>query len=270
MKKISVFYLKSFSFWRWNFRILYLNRRVFVMRGKSGPDQHAHQHNPIRAFIEHKNISTNRGGSDQTEWMTRLILAFAVCTNDNSPVLLTQSWNNLIITSWEDPINYFPTVKNVTGQNKNNNYAEKNHKLVCPIINLITPLWANSADDKLMLFFTFFPRKKALTFRANCLLRRRQFAWNGKAYFLEKAWKIFQNVVCWNFYPACLAWNSIIFLQTKGTVILSYRNDKWLSTVYRPRETRIIELSICELHIIVLYDSKPSRLRFTIKHMTQL
>ena len=29
MKNIRVFYLKIFSFWRWNF--LYLNRRVFVM-----------------------------------------------------------------------------------------------------------------------------------------------------------------------------------------------------------------------------------------------
>ena len=33
MKNIRVFYLKIFSFWRWNFSI-YLNRRVFVMKQK--------------------------------------------------------------------------------------------------------------------------------------------------------------------------------------------------------------------------------------------
>ena len=30
-------------------------------------------------------------------------------------------------------------------------------------------LWAFSADDKLMIFFLFFPRKQDLTFLANCL-----------------------------------------------------------------------------------------------------
>ena len=85
--------------------------------------------------------------------------------------------------------------------------------------------------------FLIFPRKQDLTFQANCLLRR-QFAWNvkscflGKIFFLffpenriwhfkqivswgdnllemskpvfwEKIRKIFQNVVCWKFYPEC-------------------------------------------------------------------
>ena len=31
----------------------------------------------------------------------------------------------------------------------------------------------------------------------------RKFAWNVKSYFLEKIRKIFQNVACLNFYPAC-------------------------------------------------------------------
>ena len=30
-----------------------------------------------------------------------------------------------------------------------------------------------------------------------------QVAWNIKAYFLGKIGEIFQNVVCWFFYPAC-------------------------------------------------------------------
>ena len=50
--------------------------------------------------------------------------------------------------------------------------------------------------------FLIFPRKQDLTFHANCLLRR-QFAWNVKSCFLGKIRKIFQNVVCWNFYLEC-------------------------------------------------------------------
>ena len=46
--------------------------------------------------------------------------------------------------------------------------------------------------------FSNLPRKCTLTFYANCLLRR-QFVWNVKSHFLGK---IFQNVFCWNFYPA--------------------------------------------------------------------
>ena len=48
--------------------------------------------------------------------------------------------------------------------------------------------------------FLIFPRKQDLTFHANCLLRR-QFAWNVKSCSLGKIRKIFQNVVCWKFYP---------------------------------------------------------------------
>ena len=75
-------------------------------------------------------------------------------------------------------------------------FSKKIYKLT------FTTLWAFSADDKMMLFFLFFPRKQDLTFHANCL-RRRQFAWNVKSCFLGKIRKIFQNVVCWKFYPEC-------------------------------------------------------------------
>ena len=47
-----------------------------------------------------------------------------------------------------------------------------------------------------------FPRKQALTFHANRLLRR-QTAWNVEVFFWKKRRKLFQNVVCWNFYPEC-------------------------------------------------------------------
>ena len=37
----------------------------------------------------------------------------------------------------------------------------------CLFVNIV--LWGNSADDRLMIFFLFFPRKQDLTFHANCL-----------------------------------------------------------------------------------------------------
>ena len=52
----------------------------------------------------------------------------------------------------------------------------------------LTVLWANLADDKLMMFFFFLGR---------------QFAWNVKSCFLENIRKLIQNVVIWNVYPAC-------------------------------------------------------------------
>ena len=50
------------------------------------------------------------------------------------------------------------------------------------------------------LYFSYFSKK--ITFCANCLLSRKNIQ-NGKVYFLGKIRKTFQNVVCWNFYPAC-------------------------------------------------------------------
>ena len=67
----------------------------------------------------------------------------------------------------------------------------------------------NSADDKLAIFFLFFPEKKDLTFHANCL-QWRQYAWNVKSCFMRKIRKIFQYV-CWNFYPARVANSAIVW-----------------------------------------------------------
>ena len=76
----------------------------------------------------------------------------------------------------------------------------------------ITTRWANSTDDKLIFFawqidifcvtnwyflcdklIFFFPRKKALTFHVDCLLRR-QFAWNHKSYFSGKTKESFHEM----------------------------------------------------------------------------
>ena len=51
-------------------------------------------------------------------------------------------------------------------------------------------------------FLHIFPRKQDLTFPENCLCWR-QFAWNVKSCFLGKLRKIFQDVICWKFYPEC-------------------------------------------------------------------
>ena len=43
----------------------------------------------------------------------------------------------------------------------------------------------------------------------------RQFAWNVKTCLLVKIRKLFQNVTCWNFYPACnMEISTIKILQT--------------------------------------------------------
>ena len=75
-------------------------------------------------------------------------------------------------------------------------------------------LWANSATNKLMIFFLFFSQKIGFdissklspkeTICMKCQSLRKQYAWNVKAFFLEKWEKYFKIfVVCWNFYPAC-------------------------------------------------------------------
>ena len=56
---------------------------------------------------------------------------------------------------------------------------------------------ANSADDKLVIVS---PRKQDLTVHTNCL------CWETipvKSCFLGKIRKLFQNVVCLDFYPEC-------------------------------------------------------------------
>ena len=78
----------------------------------------------------------------------------------------------------------------------------------------VTTPWANSADDKFMIFFFLFLQENRLKDFMQIVSsgdKRRQFAWNVKACFLAKIRKIFQNFVCWKFYLAC--WELKIFLR---------------------------------------------------------
>ena len=64
-----------------------------------------------------------------------------------------------------------------------------------------TTLLANSADNKLVIFFLFFPENRFWYFIK--IVSIGEFAQNIKNCFLGKIRKIFQTVVCWNFYPEC-------------------------------------------------------------------
>ena len=68
----------------------------------------------------------------------------------------------------------------------------------------LTMLWADSADDKLAIFFLFFQENRIWHFMRIVSLGdnlhevsdlRRQFAWSVRSYFLVKIRKIFQNVL---------------------------------------------------------------------------
>ena len=66
-----------------------------------------------------------------------------------------------------------------------------------------TTYWANSADNKLVMFFLrIFPRKQDLIWHFICM--------KCLILFSRKNKKIFLNVVCWKFFPECQALNSII------------------------------------------------------------
>ena len=65
----------------------------------------------------------------------------------------------------------------------------------------LTNLW-QIQQTKNWWYFSIIPIKHDLAFLANCL-HWRQFARNTKSCFVGKVRKIFQNVVCWIFYPAC-------------------------------------------------------------------
>ena len=66
---------------------------------------------------------------------------------------------------------------------------------MCIVSSILTfnTIWANAANDRLMVFYYFCQK-------------RRKFAWNVKACFLEKKIrKIFQNEINRYFYPVWLA-----------------------------------------------------------------
>ena len=65
-----------------------------------------------------------------------------------------------------------------------------------------TTLWAFSADDKLMIYFLFFPENRIRHFMqivsSGDNLHEMSYPVSEK-----NKKKIFQNAVCWKFYPEC-------------------------------------------------------------------
>ena len=79
----------------------------------------------------------------------------------------------------------------------------------------ITTLWVDSADDKLMIFFLFFLENRIWHFMQIVSVENRiwhfmqeTICMKYQSLFSRKnKKKIFENVVCWNFYPACKVLN---------------------------------------------------------------
>ena len=70
------------------------------------------------------------------------------------------------------------------------------------IILTLTVLCANSADEKLMIFLLFFPESKIWYFIQIISVGDNLHVMSNPI-FWEKLRKSIQNVICWNFYPAC-------------------------------------------------------------------
>ena len=97
-------------------------------------------------------------------------------------------------------------------------------------------LWVNSADDKLMLFFQFFLEIRIWHVMQIVSL---QFAWNVKSYLKKKKIrKIFQNVICWNFYSASKSVGSATAWY-KHVLCFQYH----IYTLYLDLLTRVVALS---------------------------
>ena len=99
---------------------------------------------------------------------------FACVYTGNSLELFSHSWSCtgvLFRTSHYGTRNttngYFPAAMELNAQTKDCSASMK------------------SRSRSVSIFFLLFPENRLLTFHANCLLRR-QFAWNVKAYFLQK------------------------------------------------------------------------------------
>ena len=90
-----------------------------------------------------------------------------------------------------------------------------NNFLDTPYLALLAFIIRRQNDN----IFLIFPRKLNLTVHADCLCRR-QFAWNVKVFFLGKIRKVFQNVVCWNYYPTCSGLNSSYTLISTQSIVL--------------------------------------------------
>ena len=78
---------------------------------------------------------------------------------------------------------------------------EKHHRK----ITLYHSLWANSADDKLMIFFLLFSENRIWHFMQ--IVSTGNNLHKCESCFLGKVRKIFQTVLCWIFLPECQALN---------------------------------------------------------------
>ena len=65
----------------------------------------------------------------------------------------------------------------------------------------ITTLWANSADDKLVIFSLLIPESRIWNFMQSSIGDNLHEV--SDPVFREKHEKIFQYVVCWKFYSEC-------------------------------------------------------------------
>ena len=116
---------------------------------------------------------------------------------------------------------------------KKKKQKQKNNNKKCAVLYILTvttpklvmltftTLMANSADDKSVIFFLFFPKNRIRHFMQIVSKKKKIFflffpenriwhfmqivsiAWNVKSCFLWKVRKIFQYLVCWKFYPEC-------------------------------------------------------------------
>ena len=89
---------------------------------------------------------------------------------------------------------------------------KKNIMWIPPLIcSYATTLWADKADDKLMILFFFFLRKKALTFHVNCLLRRQICIHVCRSLFSEKNKKNISKCCLLKFLPRVLSVKTLIY-----------------------------------------------------------
>ena len=77
----------------------------------------------------------------------------------------------------------------------------------CLTLITFTFLWANSADSKLVMFCKF---SQKIAFYISCKWSPKEtICMKCKMLFSGKK-RILQNIVCWKFYPSCLALNLLL------------------------------------------------------------
>ena len=88
---------------------------------------------------------------------------------------------------------------------------------------------SNSADDNLIMFFIFFPEIGSDI----SWISKETILMKCQAYFLWKMRKLFQNVICWKYHPACEAFKAHI---------LPIRNISSPSETFSPHQKHILPI----------------------------